>query len=509
MIFYLFLVGCFANIAIASPINIEKQGLLKGYTNSTDPPSYDFLNVDIINTGSSEVTTKMSLYLDENTDLVFFDASKDSKHFGKPTRKSTLKPINFTGGIYNAENEVAMTKMSLKHEEKGSYGFAYESFGGTATKRTNKFFMELQLEQPDSAEVVFSSANFDAANYPPNSKHSYLFRCDDSYVFNLEITQFDVEEDMDSLKLYSISSGHSETVVSEIRSVGPVKTKTNQLLVEFRSDCDGSIGGFRGVLTAVALEEHQTTLRNATDILEAINRDVLSSDIWEKYNNTLYFDSYKYRYDSPYNNFSIHDGGKDMYDNGNFVSFSVSDDSYSYSEINTLYGEVYSNSNVDAAYTSIKRHPFISILWVGDANRDGNFLNATITVQSDAGADGHGNYSAADTQQLYFGDSTLHTANFQVYGAHSNQTGINLDDPSICEVYAVVGREEWNSHIEDTPTFSYRPRTDHLQNSFRITGKNFLVVYFLLSNENKEQIDQEAINDFLATVYEFGSTIEV
>ena len=32
MIFYLFLVGCFANIAIASPINIEKQGLLKGYT---------------------------------------------------------------------------------------------------------------------------------------------------------------------------------------------------------------------------------------------------------------------------------------------------------------------------------------------------------------------------------------------------------------------------------------------------------------------------------------------
>ena len=66
--------------------------------------------------------------------------------------------------------------MSLKQEEKGSYGFAYESFGGTATKRTNKFFMELQLEQPDSAEVVFSSANFDAANYPPNSKHSLVLK---------------------------------------------------------------------------------------------------------------------------------------------------------------------------------------------------------------------------------------------------------------------------------------------------------------------------------------------
>jgi len=505
MIFYLFLVGCFANIAIASPINIEKQGLLKGYTNSTDPPSYDFLNVDIINTGSSEVTTKMSLYLDENTDLVFFDASKDSKHFGKPTRKSTLKPINFTGGIYNAENEVAMSKMNLKQEEKGSYGFAYESFGGSATKRTNKFFMELQLEQPDSAEVVFSSANFDAANYPPNSRHSYLFRCDESHVFNLEMTNFDVEEDMDSLKLYSISSGQSETVVSEIRSVGPVKTKTNQLLVEFRSDCDGSIGGFRGILTAVALEEHQTTLKNASDILEAITRDVLSSDIWEKYNNTLYFDSYEYRYDHPYN-YLIADGGKDMYDNGNKVSFSVSNGSFTYSENKTIYGEAYSNNDIDVAYTSIKRHPFMSLLWVGDANRYGSFLNATITVNSNTGADGGGSFSASEPQQLYSGESTLHTANFQVYNATQLEPN---DDPSICEVYAVIGREKWNSYIEGNPTFSYEPETHYLENTFKITGKNFLVVYFLLSDANQEQIDREAINDFLSTVYEFGSSVEV
>jgi len=499
MIFYLFLVGCFANIAIASPINIEKQGLLKGYTNASDPPSYDFLNVDVINTGSSDVITKMSLYLDESTDLIFFDASKDSSHFGKPTRMSTLKPINFTGGIYNAENEVAMSKMNLKQEEKGSYGFAYESFGGSATKRTNKFFIELQLQQPESAEVVFSSANFDASNYPPNSKHSYLFRCDESHVFNLEMTHFDVEEDMDSLKLYSISSGQSETVVSEIRSVGPVKTNTNQLLVEFRSDCDGSFTGFRGVLTAVALEEHQTILRNASDILEAINRDVLSSDIWEKYSNTLYFDSYKYKYDHPYN-YSIDDGGKDMYDSGNKVSFSVSNGSYSYSRTNTLYGEFYSNSHVNAAYTSIKSHPFISLLWVGESDRDGSFLNATLTVKSDAGADGRGNYSAADTQQLYSGDSTLHTANFQVFNAY---------DASICEVYAVIGREKWNSYIEGKPTFSYEPETNDLENSFKIKGKNFLVVYFLLSDANQEQINQEAINDFLATVYEFGNSVGV
>ena len=55
-------------------------------------------------------------------------------------------------------------------------------------------------------------------------------------------------------------------------------------------------------------------------------------------------------------------------------------------------------------------------------------------MKGNAGADGKGSYSAQNTEQLYYGDSTLHTANFQVYNAPDK-------DPSICEVYAVIARK--------------------------------------------------------------------
>ena len=61
---------------------------------------------------------------------------------------------------------------------------------------------------------------------------------------------------MDTLTIYAISPQQSKTVVSEVKAVGPVRTHTNQLLVEFRSDCDTSLGGFRGVLTTVKSEEN-------------------------------------------------------------------------------------------------------------------------------------------------------------------------------------------------------------------------------------------------------------
>ena len=53
--------------------------------------------------------------------------------------------------------------------------------------------------------------------------------------------------------------------------------------------------------------------------MEAISRDVLSSDIWEMYQNDQYLKSYNYNYDGDGNN-QIHDGGQDMYDDGNRVS---------------------------------------------------------------------------------------------------------------------------------------------------------------------------------------------
>ena len=84
-----------------------------------------------------------------------------------------LKPAD---DVFKAENEVAMSKMSLGGEERGNFGFIYESLGGLATKRTNKFFLQVDLdaEDPRKTEMIVSSANFNVSNYPSNSKHSLV-----------------------------------------------------------------------------------------------------------------------------------------------------------------------------------------------------------------------------------------------------------------------------------------------------------------------------------------------
>ena len=76
--------------------------LIKAFSqNATSPQHYDIINIDVINSGSSDVTTKFSLYLDDTTDLVQFKSDKritdkQAKRFSKITKMS-LKPINFTG----------------------------------------------------------------------------------------------------------------------------------------------------------------------------------------------------------------------------------------------------------------------------------------------------------------------------------------------------------------------------------------------------------------------------
>jgi len=280
--FLLVSLGCLLiNMLSANPIDVEMFDTnVEEYSNATQ--HYDVINIDVINSGPSDVTAEFSLYLEESTDLIRFNAEKRGKTSSKTT-KTSLKPINFTDDLFHVENEVGMSKMSLGSGESGNFGFIYESHGGVATKRTNKFFLQVELdtEDPQQTEVIVSSANFNVSGYPPNSKHSYLFVCHQGYTFNLRITDFDVEEDLDRLTLLSISSSQSASVVEEIRpitSVGTVETGTNQLLIRFRTDCDTSLSGFRGVLTAVRSGDSTSTQQNSTPSL-ATTSDLMTTQM--------------------------------------------------------------------------------------------------------------------------------------------------------------------------------------------------------------------------------------
>merc|ERR1712168_759900 len=101
--------------------------------------------------------------------------------------------------------------------------------------------------------------------------------------------------------------------------------------------------------------------KNAKYVLESIIQNVLNSNIWEMYKNEDYLKEYNYDLSTRK---GIRDGGSDMYDNGNIVSFSVDDNGLSLSENQIVYDKSYSNEN--SAFTTIAKHPFIALMWVGE-----------------------------------------------------------------------------------------------------------------------------------------------
>ena len=61
-------------------------------------------------------------------------------------------------------------------------------------------------------------------------------------------------------------------------------------------------------------------------------------------------------------------------------------------------------------------------------------------VKSNTGADGEGSYYVQQPKTSS-GESSLYSAIFQVYGAENDLYYGGDNDPSICEVYAVISRE--------------------------------------------------------------------
>merc|ERR1719354_625693 len=223
---------------------------------------------------------------------------------------------------------------------------------------------------------------------------------------------------------------------------------------------------------------------------EIADRD---ANIRKMYKNKRHLQGFNYSYDMSSRR-GINDGGSDMYDKGNIVSFSVDDNGHSISKNEILYDKTYGYSDGNFAFTSIKSHPFIALLWVAEPKHGVDFINSKIMVDSNTGADNHGRYEAGHVSS----NNTNLTANyFQVYGA---------GDPTICEVYTVIHKKQWNSHISGVPTFSHGTETNILTNSFEVTGKNFMIVYFLLAEKNNgKKVTTETIRYFLDEVYNFGN----
>lgn len=224
------------------------------------------------------------------------------------------------------------------------------------------------------------------------------------------------------------------------------------------------------------------------DACEAIVKEILreiGEETAEKMRDAVP-EFHSYLYDGE-DNYSITDGGTDMYDRGNEIKFSK-DGEYFGSDASVVYNQTDSDPGV--AWGTIAVHPFVAILWANEsADNSGtdDSSNYTITVHGDAGADGNGD-SGLMKGSLTLGIFHLDYDVFQISGA---------GDASICEVYFVVHSELWESEIEREPVLSHTQGSSTLHAEYTVDGDNFMMGYTLLSRKGGAAVTEIQVRSAL------------
>uniref|UniRef100_H2Z0U1 Fibrinogen C-terminal domain-containing protein n=1 Tax=Ciona savignyi TaxID=51511 RepID=H2Z0U1_CIOSA len=186
-----------------------------------------------------------------------------------------------------------------------------------------------------------------------------------------------------------------------------------------------------------------------------------------------------YNYDGTGNN-QINDGGHDMFDSGNRVSFKVG--SQPYKQI--TYEQMYSHVDSGVQVTSYKGYPFVMLMWI--ENIGGAIPTFGIKVNSGTGADGNGRYRSY-SGTLTQGNLTCIYHAFCVY---------ETSDPSIGELYFECHNPQAWMSVPPTQFTreSWGSSTDNLHNSVVSVGnpQNIMMGYMLLSRRvSNNQIDTD------------------
>lgn len=191
---------------------------------------------------------------------------------------------------------------------------------------------------------------------------------------------------------------------------------------------------------------------------------------------------YDYNYDGTNTNSStnINDGGGDMYDNGNSISFENW-----LSAANVRYGTVSNTSDKGYFVSAGPARPHISVGWIGGASA------ATILIRctGNTGSDGGGtisNYSANYT-----------TANGRS-GTYWANINYNAGDPTIGDVwFTILDTTNWGSVFTSSVDGRKNSDADNYNHFISVTGKNFLLCKVLLSRTSGQLITTTMTNNFI------------
>lgn len=191
-----------------------------------------------------------------------------------------------------------------------------------------------------------------------------------------------------------------------------------------------------------------------------------------------------YDYALDGNEFTIIDGGDDMYDGGNYI--------HPWLNANTNYSTTSSGTtanalsyNIMTAGTVDTDFKYVS-LGYGTTRRPLTMLGTRITAGNPIGFQKSGNAGADGSGTLTQG--TLYTAatfnNFTVYAYYRQISGTG--DPSICDLFMLIGQSAWGSTFGTINSYS-NPSTDSNGAFFYSSGantKNLLAISTLLSKKS-------------------------
>jgi hypothetical protein len=193
-----------------------------------------------------------------------------------------------------------------------------------------------------------------------------------------------------------------------------------------------------------------------------------------------------YDYALDGNDFTIGDGGGDMYDGGNYIHpWLISNTSYATTSSGTTANAL--SYNITTAATIDTDFKYVSLGYGASPNRRPLTMLGTRTTagnpigfqkSGNAGADGSG----TPTQGTIYTAATFD--NFTVYAYYRQISG--QWDPSICDLMILIGQSAWNSSFGTVTAYS-NSSTDSNGIAYYSTGantRNLLAISTLLSKNS-------------------------
>nr|CAB3260506.1 uncharacterized protein LOC100175507 [Phallusia mammillata] len=216
--------------------------------------------------------------------------------------------------------------------------------------------------------------------------------------------------------------------------------------------------------------------------------DILSNSVSSIFPRSL-ANYYQFNYDGR-NNYSIYDGGGDMYDTGNKLQVWTDNEQ----SVQVIYNWTYSDPLGNFLMVCKAGHPFVLSMLV--LNRDGASRTYYIREYGGLGADGSGSYRW-NTGSLLVGSYNIHYVLYQVYGGN---------DPSVIQIFFTVSSPKLGSsgysslHYVDS-----QKNTDQTDNKVYMSGTahNVYFNYILTSTgESRNYVSTNTIEQILRVTFQ-------